>query len=129
MVCIKINWKGHCFNLVNIYTPCIEERLGEGGYHNRRGVKEFQEFIERMGVVDIPCVGGKFSWDKDNEKEMSRIDRFLVTINLIDVWDVVDQMIGCRDLSDHAPIRLNYGFIDWGPNPFRFNNVGLNMMS
>lgn len=100
-----------------------EEILGEGGYQSRRGMEEFQEFIKRMWVVDVPCVGGKFSCFKDNEKAMSRLSRFLSSKNLIDVWGVVDQRIRCRDISDHAPIRLNSGLVDWGPNPFRFNNA------
>lgn len=48
-------------------------------------MEEFREFIERMGVVDVPCVGGKFSWYKYNGKAMSRIDKFLVSHNLIDI--------------------------------------------
>ncbi|XP_058762540.1 uncharacterized protein LOC131635919 [Vicia villosa] len=100
-----------------------EERLGGVGYLNVRGMEEFREFFVRMGVVDIPCVGGRFTWFKDNGKAMSRIDRFLVSRNLIDMWGVVDQRIGSREFSDHAPIRLNCGIIDWGPKPFRFNNT------
>lgn len=102
-----------------------EERLGEGGHFNRNNLEVFREFIARMGVVDIPCVGGRFTWFKDNGKAMSRIDRFLVSTNLVDLWGVIDQRIGVRDLSDHGPIRLNCGFIDWGPKPFRFNNAWL----
>ncbi|XP_058776002.1 uncharacterized protein LOC131650307 [Vicia villosa] len=85
------------------------ERLGFGGGFNLRGMKEFREFIESMGVVDIPCVG-KFSWFKDNGKAMSRIDRFLVSESLIDDWGVLDQRI----------------VVDWGPKPFRFNNAWIN---
>ncbi|XP_058760649.1 uncharacterized protein LOC131633997 [Vicia villosa] len=102
-----------------------QERLGEGVNQNRRGMIDFREFIESMGVVDVPCVGGKFTWFKDNGKAMSRLDRFLVTTKLIDVWGVIDQRIGARDISDHVPIRLFCGNIDWGPKPFRFNNAWL----
>lgn len=47
-------------------------------------MEDFPEFIERMGVIDIMCVGGKFSWLKDNEKAMSRIDRFLISNKLVE---------------------------------------------
>lgn len=76
-------------------------------------------------MIYVSCVGGKFSWYKDNGKAMSRIDRFLVSHNLVDIWGVIDQRIGTRDLSDHAPIRLNCGVINWGSKPFRSNNVWL----
>ncbi|XP_058783955.1 uncharacterized protein LOC131658705 [Vicia villosa] len=99
------------------------ERLGVGVFFNRRGMEDFREFIGRMEVEDIPCVGGKFSWFKDNGKAMSRLDRFLVSKPLIDAWGVVDQRIGKRDISGHAPILLNSGWIDWGPKPFKFNNA------
>ncbi|XP_058757847.1 uncharacterized protein LOC131631081 [Vicia villosa] len=70
------------------------ERLGEGGYFCRRGTEEFRDFIGRMGVVDIPCVGGKYTWFKNNGKAIIRLDRFLVSKNLIEVWGVMDQRIG-----------------------------------
>lgn len=36
---------------------------------------------------------------------------------------MIDQRIDCRDISDHAPIRLNIMKVDWGLKPFRFNNA------
>lgn len=102
-----------------------QERIGEGDFHNRRGMEDFKEFIERTRVIDIPCVGGKFSWFKDNGKAMSRIDHFLISNNLIEGLGVNYQRIGVRYLSDHAPIRLNCGRVDWGPKSFRFNNTWL----
>lgn len=86
-------------------------------------MEDFREFIELMGVVDIPCVGGKYSWLKNNGKVMRIIDSFLVSNKLIEVWGVLDQRIGSRDISEHAPIRLNSGFVNWGLKTFRFNNV------
>src|SRR4051812_17809670 len=86
-------------------------------------MEDFREFIASMGVVDVPCVGGRFTWFKDNGKAMSRIDRFLVSRNLIDKWGVVDQRIGTREVSDHVPISLVCGSVDWGPKPFIFNNT------
>lgn len=71
-----------------------------------------------MGMVDISCVRGKFSWFKDNGKAMSRIDKFLVSNRLIEIWGLIDQRIDNRDILDHAPIQLNYGFVNWGPKPF-----------
>ncbi|XP_058746654.1 uncharacterized protein LOC131619586 [Vicia villosa] len=98
------------------------ERLGAGEFYGKRGMEDFQEFIGRMGVVDIPCVGGKFTWFKANGKAMSRLDRFLVSRNLMDMWGVIDQRIGKRDISDHVPIQLFSGNLNWGPKPFKFNN-------
>lgn len=37
------------------------EKIEEGSYFSTRGMKTFRDFIENMGLVDIPCVGGKFT--------------------------------------------------------------------
>src|SRR4051812_17610181 len=54
---------------------------------------------------------------------MSRIDRFLLSDNFIEDWKVDGQKIGERDISDHTSIWLKDNMKDWGPKPFRFNNL------
>lgn len=100
--------------------------MGEGLHHSNIGMEEFRDFMETMELVDIPYVGGKFTWFKDNGKAMSRLNRFLLSRKLLDVRGVVDQRIKKRDISDHALIRLNVGMIDWGQKPFKLNNVWFN---
>lgn len=53
---------------------------------------------------------------------MSRLDRFLVTMGLIDRWNIMGQWIGDRDISDHCPIWILRSTKEWGPKPFRFIN-------
>ncbi|XP_058762559.1 uncharacterized protein LOC131635939 [Vicia villosa] len=100
-----------------------EERIGEGVPRFTKGMEEFRSFVNSMELIDLNCVGGKFTWFKDNGKAFSRIDRFLLSKKLIEDWEVCDQRIDKRDFSDHAPIRLGVGKLDWGPKPFRFNNA------
>ncbi|XP_058775262.1 uncharacterized protein LOC131649520 [Vicia villosa] len=76
-----------------------------------------------MELVDLPTIGGKFTWFKSNGKAMSRLDRFLLSESLVDDWKVDGQFIGERDVSDHAPIWLKNNRKDWGPKPFKFNNL------
>lgn len=57
-------------------------------------MEDFCSFSDRLSVIDLPCVGGKFIWFKDNCNAMSRIDKFLISNNLFEVWGVVDQRIG-----------------------------------
>ncbi|XP_058725667.1 uncharacterized protein LOC131596956 [Vicia villosa] len=45
---------------------------------------------------------------------------------MFDDRGMVDQSIENRDISDHTPISLRVGLVDWGPKPFRFNNVWFN---
>lgn len=62
-------------------------------------------------------------WFKGNGKVMSRLDKFLLSRKLIDVWEVTNQVVGKLDILDHTPIWHNTGKVDWGPKPFRFNNA------
>ncbi|XP_058741515.1 uncharacterized protein LOC131613893 [Vicia villosa] len=64
-----------------------EERIGEGGNQFTRGMEEFRSFVEQMDLVDINCVGGKFTWFKDNGKAMSRLDRFLLSKKFVEEWE------------------------------------------
>ncbi|XP_058759244.1 uncharacterized protein LOC131632513 [Vicia villosa] len=79
-----------------------------------------------MDLVDVPCTGGSNTWFRGNGKAMSRLDRFLLSNKLIEEWNVTDQRVGKRDISDHSPIWLNSGKKNWGPKPFRFNNAWFN---
>ncbi|XP_058766042.1 uncharacterized protein LOC131639577 [Vicia villosa] len=76
-----------------------EERKGEVGSRFTKGMEEFRKFIEQMDLVDIPCVGGKFTWFKDNDKAMSIIDRFLLSRKLIDDWKVEEEVDKLNDLD------------------------------
>lgn len=102
-----------------------EERLGGGVSYNSRDMEEFKNFIEEMDVIDIPSVGGKFTWYKDNGKAMIRLDIVFLSSNMIEIWNVLHQRICEREVSDHTPLWLKCGVLDWGPKLFRFNNAWL----
>ncbi|XP_058742006.1 uncharacterized protein LOC131614440 [Vicia villosa] len=90
-----------------------------------RNMARSRGFILDMNLVDVPCVGGRFSWFNGKGNAMSRLDLFLLSQKLIDEWGVINQRIGLRDVSDHFPITINTSNINWGPNSFRFNNMWL----
>ncbi|XP_058759359.1 uncharacterized protein LOC131632631 [Vicia villosa] len=98
------------------------ERKGRGVVVNHRESNLFSEFILKSELVDIPCKGNKFSWFSGDGNSMSRIDRFLLSSNVVDRWKIIGQLIGDRDISDHCPIWLMKDNSNWGPKPFRFNN-------
>ncbi|XP_058776748.1 uncharacterized protein LOC131651094 [Vicia villosa] len=79
-----------------------------------------------MELVDVPTIGGKFTCFSSNGRAMSRIERFLLSDSLIEDWKVAGQVIGGREISDHAPIWIKNNKKDWGPKPFKFNNNWLN---
>ncbi|XP_058784197.1 uncharacterized protein LOC131658967 [Vicia villosa] len=87
---------------------------------------DFSDFIDDIGLVDVPCKDKRFSWISGDGKSKSRIDRFLISNNVISSWGVVGQWIGKRDISDHCPVWLMVDKEDWGPKPFKFNNEWFN---
>ncbi|XP_058759823.1 uncharacterized protein LOC131633128 [Vicia villosa] len=116
---IALEERGGDFNSISSF----EERIGVSNRSYRREINIFNEFIEDMDLVDLPTIGGKFTWINSNGKTMSQIDRFLLLESFIEDWKVDSQYIGERDVSDHAPIWLKDNRKDWGPKPFKFNNM------
>ncbi|XP_058746048.1 uncharacterized protein LOC131618913 [Vicia villosa] len=98
------------------------ERIGHSIRSSNVEWKDFSDFIVESGLVDVPCKGKKFTWFSGDGKLKSRIDRFLVSNNIISKWGVVGQWIGSRDVSDHCPVWLLVDKEDWGPKPFKVNN-------
>ncbi|XP_058742075.1 uncharacterized protein LOC131614520 [Vicia villosa] len=72
-----------------------------------------------MDLVDIPLMGNKFIWFNLDGSACSRLDRFLISDSLLDLWKVKGIMVGERSLSDHCPIWLAGNFVDRGPKPFK----------
>ncbi|KAK8358860.1 hypothetical protein V6Z12_A04G052900 [Gossypium hirsutum] len=62
---------GGDFNAMRNRSECINCSSTE------KGSKEFDEFIKRCNLVDLPLIGKKFTWFGPNSK-CSRLDRFLV---------------------------------------------------
>lgn len=100
----------------------VDERKGIGGTHNSREISGFNHFISEMDLVDIPVLGKRYTWFSGDGIAKSRLDRFLLTEDVITKWNVAAQWVGDRDISDHCPIWLDCAVYDWGPKPFRFNN-------
>lgn len=106
------------FNSISIK----EDRVSLIKRSYKKEIDLFKSFMVNMDLIDLPTVGGKFTWFNRNEKVMSRLDRFLLSENYIEKWNVAAQFIGARDISDHAPIWINENLKNWGPKPFKFNN-------
>ncbi|KAF5451980.1 hypothetical protein F2P56_027028, partial [Juglans regia] len=84
---------------------------------------EFSEFIFDMDLMDLPLVGGEYTWS--NGRAWSKLDRFLVS----PLWEAhypeVSQKRLARVNSDHFPILLDCGGIQGGHRYFKFENMWL----
>ncbi|GKV48207.1 hypothetical protein SLEP1_g55033 [Rubroshorea leprosula] len=90
-----------------------------------REMREFDDFIQNTGLIDLPLARRKYNWYNSNGQYMSRIDRFLMSEEWILNWSDVKQGGLSRSVSDHCPILLKNESIEWGPKPFKFFNAWL----
>jgi hypothetical protein len=85
-------------------------------------VLDFNNFVAEMDLLDLPVLGRKFTWFHSNGRSMSRIDRAFVSDDWLLMWGQPSLWVLSRSVSDHCPLILRCGNVDWGPRPFRFNN-------
>jgi hypothetical protein len=68
---------GGDFNVVRF--PCERSRR----FQTITAMLDFSEFIFDQGLMDIPLVGGNFTWSNNRDlQSWSRIDRFLLSLRM-----------------------------------------------
>ncbi|GKE87589.1 RNA-directed DNA polymerase, eukaryota, partial [Tanacetum coccineum] len=72
------------------------------------------------GLEEVPLGGSAFTWYYKSASKMSKLDRFLVSENLIYSCSNINAITLERYLSDHRPILLREASFDYGPTPFRY---------
>ncbi|KAK8658191.1 hypothetical protein V6N13_036403 [Hibiscus sabdariffa] len=94
----------------------------KSGLHIQRGAMfAFFDFINDLSLIDLPLFGGKFTWSNLHESpSSSRIDRFLLSQELVIRWPSLIQQVLPRGISDHNPITLSISSTNWGPKPFKW---------
>lgn len=55
------------------------ERKGSANGGQKKEMREFNDLINRLGLIDLPLERRKFTWYKDNGRSCSRLDRFLLS--------------------------------------------------
>lgn len=84
---------------------------------------QFQVFISNLHLLEIRPSVGWFTWFKGASK--SKLDRFLVQSDWVVKFPILSASILKRCISDHCPIILKSSDFEWGPRPFRFQDVWL----
>ena len=96
------------------------------GAHLDFAMMGFSYFIYEQGLMDLPLVGGAFTWSVSQDPPLwSRIDHFLVSPEL-EAWflGVRQKRLPCL-CSDHFPIILELGDVSKGKRLFKFKNMWL----
>ncbi|GJY77972.1 cytochrome P450 [Tanacetum coccineum] len=107
-----------------VRSPC--ERMGSS--FCQRGADLFNEFISTSGLVEPPLCGMRYMRMNSLGSKLSKLDHFLVSSHLVDLWPNSHALALAREFSDHSPIILCNSTTDFGPVPFKFYNswIGLN---
>lgn len=74
------NGKPWCVGSDFNVTHFTHDRNGSGS--RGAGMYEFDNFISRGGLIDLPLKGGQFTWSNRRDISiLSRLDRFLVNVD------------------------------------------------
>lgn len=87
----------------------------------------FNKFIADEGLHEFHMRGSKFTFLREEGHKLSKIDRFLVCSNFINLQPLTSVTALAREHSDHAPIILRPSNCDYGPPPFRIFNSWLQL--
>ena len=111
---------GGDFNIIRFH----HERSSFG--RPNQSMRRFFEVIDDLELVDLPLLGGKFTWSGGLQHQIqARLDRFLIIQDCLDHFGFVSQLKIPRPTFDHTPILLERGGVRRGLTPFRFENMWL----
>ncbi|GJZ51836.1 RNA-directed DNA polymerase, eukaryota [Tanacetum coccineum] len=91
-----------------------------GTEFNAKGADVFNSFIATASLVEVHLGGSSFTWCHKSATKMSKLDRFFISENLLNIFPHISAITLDRSLSDHRPILLREVSFDYGPIPFRF---------
>ncbi|XP_024958997.1 uncharacterized protein LOC112499968 [Cynara cardunculus var. scolymus] len=97
----------------------------KGSNFDPMGEKFFNDLITSAGLSDIPLGGRKYTWMNRECSKLSKLDRFLVNMEFVNAWPMVNSMALPRVFSDHCPIILDSRSNEGGPTPFKIFNSWL----
>nr|GEZ40547.1 RNA-directed DNA polymerase, eukaryota [Tanacetum cinerariifolium] len=100
-----------------------------GSKFNAHNANIFNSFISNAGLNKVHLGGNTFTWCHKSSKKMSKLDRFLVSNNVLMNYPNINAISLDRFISDHRPILLREGIFDYGPIPFRFYSYWLEVDS
>ena len=89
-----------------------------GSIFNVHGADVFNSFITNAGLEEVHLGGSAYTWCHKSATKMSKLDRFLVSENLLNTCPNINAIKLDRYLSDHRPILLRETLYDYGPIPF-----------
>lgn len=97
-----------------------EESERFGSTYSTTEAQTFNSFIDSSGLKEMMMGGRFFTWMNKSGSKMSKLDRFLISEEVMDDNTDLKAMVLDRLWSDHSPILLHSQKTDYGPTPFKF---------
>ncbi|GJU97701.1 putative RNA-directed DNA polymerase, eukaryota, reverse transcriptase zinc-binding domain protein [Tanacetum coccineum] len=94
-----------------------QERVGS--IFSRNEAEVFNNFIIDSNLTDLPLGGHAFTWMNKQGTKLSKLDRFLISEEVINLLPDIRITALDRMWSDHIPILLHCSKRDFGPVPFK----------
>jgi hypothetical protein len=106
-----------------LHNVTLYHSEGSEGARTRRAVMAFAEFTADQGLMDLSLSGGVSRWS--NNLSWPRMGCFLVSPKWELSYPGLVQKKLLRVCSDHAPILLARGCIQYRKRSFKFENIWL----
>ncbi|GMI72091.1 hypothetical protein HRI_000878400 [Hibiscus trionum] len=131
--CSFLNEVSECISAMNVpviiggdFNVVLNAEERYGGVVSPESSAVFREFINKNNLIDLPLSGGKFTWFRGgNSVEASRLDRFLISPEILLNFPNLIQCTLPRSLSDHRPVLINEATKEDGKRPFKLFNSWL----
>ncbi|XP_071712616.1 uncharacterized protein [Rutidosis leptorrhynchoides] len=81
--------------------------------------KLFNDFIKDNSLIDLPLGGRIYTRISDDGRKFSKLDRYLVSENFLHHWPNINVMVLDKKHTNHCPLILKDGNIDFGLKPVK----------
>ncbi|PWA99336.1 RNA-directed DNA polymerase, eukaryota, Nucleotide-binding alpha-beta plait domain protein [Artemisia annua] len=95
------------------------EQERHGSIFSRNEADIFNSFINTADLIDLPMGGHTFTWMNKLGTKLSKLDRFLISEDVLNSLPDICVTALDRLWSDHNPILLHCNKVDFGPVPFK----------
>ncbi|GJX82167.1 RNA-directed DNA polymerase, eukaryota [Tanacetum coccineum] len=119
LILVLKSWNGDVI-IMGDFNEVRTQDERHGSIFNAHGADAFNLFISSAGLEEVPLDGCKFTWCHKSGSKMSKLDRFLISEDLLNSCPNISSITLDRYLSDHRPILMRESHHDYGPSPFRF---------
>ncbi|GJZ30990.1 RNA-directed DNA polymerase, eukaryota [Tanacetum coccineum] len=113
-----MRWDGETV-VMGDFNEVRTEQERFGSTFNIQGDNASNNFIYLAGLVDLHLGGYSYTWAHKSASKMSKLDRFLISKDLLYLFPHLLGLCLDRHLSDHRPIIMFESKLDYGPIPFR----------